>query len=152
MACCRLQAITCSSVDFSLMGYHGIHPREMSDWMPKVKLHVCRVGKDRVGKDKGIGNFTRVDTTGRSIVDYMVVSPQQWLFGCKCMSGIGPHTTISLFKVQIWKKNILVRRDIRRGNAAQNTCGRTKLCMTFVVYLKTIYLINIASNLWMTLL
>ena len=30
----------------------------------------------RVGKDKGIGNFTRVDTTGRSIVDYMVVSPQ----------------------------------------------------------------------------
>ena len=30
----------------------------------------------RTGKDKGIGNFTRVDTTGRSIVDYMVVSPQ----------------------------------------------------------------------------
>ena len=29
----------------------------------------------RVGKDKGIGNFMRVDTTGRSIVDYMIVSP-----------------------------------------------------------------------------
>ena len=30
----------------------------------------------RVGKDKGIGGFTRVDTTGRSTVDYMICNPE----------------------------------------------------------------------------
>ena len=30
----------------------------------------------RVGQDKGIGNFTRVDTTGRSTVDYMICNPE----------------------------------------------------------------------------
>ena len=30
----------------------------------------------RVGKDKGIGGFTRVDTTDRSTVDYMICNPE----------------------------------------------------------------------------
>ena len=30
----------------------------------------------RVGRDKGIGKFTRIDTTGNSVVDYLICRPE----------------------------------------------------------------------------
>ena len=44
-------------------------------------LDLCRatgllILNGRVGKDKGIGEYTRVDTTGWSVVDYMISNPE----------------------------------------------------------------------------
>ena len=70
----------------------------------------------RAGKDKGIGNFTRVDTTGRSIVDYMVVSPQHLeLVSDFAIANACPesdHIPISLYLRWKSEKNIYLEDEI----------------------------------------
>ena len=41
------------------------------------RCHVCEliILNGRRGKDTGIGNFTRIDTPGKSVVDYVLCSP-----------------------------------------------------------------------------
>ena len=85
----------------------------MEDWSSKSSGLLILNG--RVGKNKGIGNFTRVDTTGRSKVDNMVVSPQlldsvasDFAIANACPES--DHLPLSLYLRCKSEKYILVRR------------------------------------------
>ena len=54
------------SKDEARTNKHGIQLIEL------CKVVGLLIINGKVGKDKGIGGFSRVDTTGRSTVDYMI--------------------------------------------------------------------------------
>ena len=58
------------SKDGARANKHGTHLIELCKAVGLIIIN------GRVGRDKGIGDFTRVDTTGRSTVDYMICNPE----------------------------------------------------------------------------
>ena len=66
--------LTRYSNDESRVNRHGTHLLELCKAVGMLIIN------GRLGRDNGIGDFTRVDTTGCSTVDYMICNPS--LFQC----------------------------------------------------------------------
>jgi len=59
-----------SSEDKSMINAHG---RRLIDLCVSSRLLILN---DRIGSDKGVGTYTRIDKSGKTLVDYMLGSPQ----------------------------------------------------------------------------
>ena len=58
------------SEDKSLVNNHG---RRLIDLCKSCSLFILN---GWLGSDNGVGDYTRIDTTGKSVVDYMIGSPE----------------------------------------------------------------------------
>ena len=61
-----------------LLGSPAIKPQLIDmahDWLTSAKQLIIFIFNGRLGHDHGLGEFTRDDTTGRSVVDYAIGSP-----------------------------------------------------------------------------
>ena len=69
--------LTRASKDKTIINRHGIHFLELCKSTGMLILN------GRVGRDKDIGEFTRDDTTGKSVVDYVISTPKLFkIFEC----------------------------------------------------------------------
>ena len=66
---CQRGTHTRASRDKTIVNRHGIHLLEFCKSAGMLILN------GRLGRDKGIGEFTRDDTTGKSVVDYVISTP-----------------------------------------------------------------------------
>ena len=62
--------LTRASKDKTIINRHGIHLLELCKSTGMLILN------GRLGRDKDIGEFTRDDTTGKSVVDYVISTPK----------------------------------------------------------------------------
>ena len=67
---CQRGTLTRASRDKTIVNRHGIHLLEL------CKSACMLILNGRLGRDKGIGEFTRDDTTGKSVVDYVISTPK----------------------------------------------------------------------------